>query len=214
MENMKAVRMHNYGGPEVLRFEDAPRPTPGAGELLIRVFATSVNAITAVRDREAHIPGALNIPPNGSKNSLRSYCPRRTRRSSPTAQTRIDTPANTLPVNWRRWATKTWRTIPKANRAGWKRGFPWRKLRRESVRKLSRFWCIAKKLLSHCLAECFFPKLQAHRVHRFCVCPSNIAQLVFSVGGSFVYYPGDLLRRRVGRHLLGIGDDADHFVHE
>jgi NADPH:quinone reductase-like Zn-dependent oxidoreductase len=45
MENMKAVRMHNYGGPEVLRFEDAPRPTPGAGELLIRVFATSVNAI-------------------------------------------------------------------------------------------------------------------------------------------------------------------------
>jgi NADPH:quinone reductase-like Zn-dependent oxidoreductase len=32
MENMKAVRMHNYGGPEVLRFEDAPRPTPGAGE--------------------------------------------------------------------------------------------------------------------------------------------------------------------------------------
>jgi NADPH:quinone reductase-like Zn-dependent oxidoreductase len=45
MENMKAVRMHNYGGPEVLRFEDAPRPTPGSGELLIRVFATSVNAI-------------------------------------------------------------------------------------------------------------------------------------------------------------------------
>jgi len=26
MENMKAVRVHNYGGPEVLRFEDAPPP--------------------------------------------------------------------------------------------------------------------------------------------------------------------------------------------
>ena len=26
MEKMKAVRVHNYGGPEVLRFEDAPRP--------------------------------------------------------------------------------------------------------------------------------------------------------------------------------------------
>ncbi len=38
MENMKAVRVHSHGGPEVLRFEDAPRPTPGAGELLIRVF--------------------------------------------------------------------------------------------------------------------------------------------------------------------------------
>jgi hypothetical protein len=28
MENMKAVQVHSYGGPEVLRFEDAPRPTP------------------------------------------------------------------------------------------------------------------------------------------------------------------------------------------
>jgi NADPH:quinone reductase-like Zn-dependent oxidoreductase len=28
MENMKAVQVHNYGGPEVLRFEDAPRPAP------------------------------------------------------------------------------------------------------------------------------------------------------------------------------------------
>ena len=45
MENMKAVRMHSYGGPEVLHFEDAPRPTPGSGELLIRVHAASVNAI-------------------------------------------------------------------------------------------------------------------------------------------------------------------------
>src|SRR5437667_3736745 len=45
MENMKAVRVHNYGGPEVLRFEDAPRPAPGSGELLIRVHAASVNAI-------------------------------------------------------------------------------------------------------------------------------------------------------------------------
>ena len=45
MENMKAVQVHNYGGPEVLHFEDAPRPTPGSGELLIKVHAASVNAI-------------------------------------------------------------------------------------------------------------------------------------------------------------------------
>ena len=45
MENMKAVRVHNYGGPEVLQFEDAPRPTPGSGELLIRVHAASVNPL-------------------------------------------------------------------------------------------------------------------------------------------------------------------------
>jgi NADPH:quinone reductase-like Zn-dependent oxidoreductase len=45
MANMKAVRVHNFGGPEVLRFEDAPRPTPGSGEVLIKVHAASVNAI-------------------------------------------------------------------------------------------------------------------------------------------------------------------------
>ena len=42
-ELMKAVRYHSYGGPEVLVYEDAPRPEPEADELLIRVHATSVN---------------------------------------------------------------------------------------------------------------------------------------------------------------------------
>jgi hypothetical protein len=32
MQNMKAVRIRNYGGPEVLKFEDAPRLQPGAGD--------------------------------------------------------------------------------------------------------------------------------------------------------------------------------------
>lgn len=40
---MKAVRIHSYGGPEVLQYEDAPRPAPGPGEVLIRVRATTVN---------------------------------------------------------------------------------------------------------------------------------------------------------------------------
>lgn len=42
---MKAVRVHEYGGPEVLRYEDAPRPSPVSGEVLIRVHATSVNPV-------------------------------------------------------------------------------------------------------------------------------------------------------------------------
>jgi len=42
---MKAVVIHQYGGPEVLRFEEYPDPVPGAGEVLVRVAATSVNPI-------------------------------------------------------------------------------------------------------------------------------------------------------------------------
>lgn len=42
---MKAVRIHSYGGPEVLQYEDAPRPKPGKGEVLIRVHAAGVNPI-------------------------------------------------------------------------------------------------------------------------------------------------------------------------
>jgi NADPH:quinone reductase-like Zn-dependent oxidoreductase len=42
---MRAIRIHNYGGPEVLQYEDAPRPKPRAGEVLIRVHAAGVNPI-------------------------------------------------------------------------------------------------------------------------------------------------------------------------
>lgn len=42
---MKAVRIHSYGGPEVLAFEDAPRPIPGSGEVLVRVLAAGVNPV-------------------------------------------------------------------------------------------------------------------------------------------------------------------------
>jgi NADPH:quinone reductase-like Zn-dependent oxidoreductase len=40
---MKAVRFHRHGGPDVLRYEDAPDPQPGAGELLVRVRACALN---------------------------------------------------------------------------------------------------------------------------------------------------------------------------
>jgi NADPH:quinone reductase-like Zn-dependent oxidoreductase len=42
---MKAVVVHQYGGPEVLKLEEYPDPVPGPGEVLVRVAATSVNPI-------------------------------------------------------------------------------------------------------------------------------------------------------------------------
>ena len=42
---MKAVVVHQYGGPEVLKFEEFPDPVAGPGEVLVRVAATSVNPI-------------------------------------------------------------------------------------------------------------------------------------------------------------------------
>jgi NADPH:quinone reductase-like Zn-dependent oxidoreductase len=45
MATMKAVRFHSYGKPEVLVYEDAPKPEPAAEEVLVKVHATSVNPI-------------------------------------------------------------------------------------------------------------------------------------------------------------------------
>src|SRR5271154_91418 len=46
---MKAVVVHQYGGPEVLRFEEYPDPVAGPGEVLVRVAAASVNPIDCKR---------------------------------------------------------------------------------------------------------------------------------------------------------------------
>lgn len=40
---MKAIRIHEFGGPEVLKYEDVPVPEPGPGEIRIRVIASGVN---------------------------------------------------------------------------------------------------------------------------------------------------------------------------
>ena len=42
---MKAIRVHQFGGPEVLTLEDVPDPVAGKGQLVIRVHAVGVNPV-------------------------------------------------------------------------------------------------------------------------------------------------------------------------
>jgi NADPH:quinone reductase-like Zn-dependent oxidoreductase len=71
--NMKAIVVHQYGGPEVLKFEDYPDPVPGPGEVLVRVAAASVNPIDYKRRAgltqdfyPLHFPGLIGVDMSGT----------------------------------------------------------------------------------------------------------------------------------------------------
>jgi NADPH:quinone reductase-like Zn-dependent oxidoreductase len=56
---MKAIVIHEYGGPEVLKYEDVPQPEPKLNQLLIRVIAAGVNPVdgmirSGIFDKEGH----------------------------------------------------------------------------------------------------------------------------------------------------------------
>lgn len=59
MKTMKAVRFHEYGGPETLVYEDVPVPEPGADDLLVRVHAAGVNPVDW-KIREKHLEKMLH----------------------------------------------------------------------------------------------------------------------------------------------------------
>lgn len=60
---MRAVRIHAHGGPEALRVEEIPAPTPGPGELLVRLRATSVNHRDIwIRRGHPHPAYAIELP--------------------------------------------------------------------------------------------------------------------------------------------------------
>lgn len=61
MSTMKAVRIHTYGNIDVLAYEDALRPTPADGEVLIHAFATSVNPFD-VAVRAGYMTSYFNYP--------------------------------------------------------------------------------------------------------------------------------------------------------
>lgn len=58
---MQAVRIHQYGGPEVLLTEDAPEPIAGDGEILIQVKASGVNPADAGL-RAGHFRSLIDPP--------------------------------------------------------------------------------------------------------------------------------------------------------
>lgn len=61
---MKAIVVHESGGPEVLKYEDAPRPEPKEDEILIRVMAAGVNPVDAmIRTGRFHGGGKLPFIP-------------------------------------------------------------------------------------------------------------------------------------------------------
>ncbi|WP_250036481.1 NADP-dependent oxidoreductase [Paractinoplanes maris] len=57
---MKAMRFHEYGDPGVLTYEDVEQPVPGAGQVLVRVAATSFNGVDGTI-REGFMQGPIPV---------------------------------------------------------------------------------------------------------------------------------------------------------
>jgi NADPH:quinone reductase-like Zn-dependent oxidoreductase len=74
---MKAAVIHEYGGPEVLKYEDYPDPTLQPGEVLVRVAAAGVNPVDALERsgqtkewRPIQFPGVLGWDLSGTIQKL------------------------------------------------------------------------------------------------------------------------------------------------
>jgi NADPH:quinone reductase-like Zn-dependent oxidoreductase len=73
---MKAVRLHAYGGADALVYEDAPRPVPKQGEVLVKVHAAGVNPVDwklrsgAFKDPRTKFPLILGFDVSGVVESV------------------------------------------------------------------------------------------------------------------------------------------------
>ncbi|RXH58464.1 NADP-dependent oxidoreductase [Granulicella sibirica] len=74
---MKAVVLHEYGGPSKLKYEDFPDPVAGPGEILVRVAAASINPVDykmrsgAAKERfPVEFPGILGRDVSGTVRTL------------------------------------------------------------------------------------------------------------------------------------------------
>jgi len=64
---VKAIRIHEDGGPEVLRYEEAPDPSPAKGEVLVRVRAAALNHIDLwIRKGQPSVPKPFILGSDGA----------------------------------------------------------------------------------------------------------------------------------------------------
>ena len=61
MQTMKAIQIHSYGGPEVLKFEDVSRPALNDDDVLIKVLAAGVNPVDW-KIRQGYMEGMFTLP--------------------------------------------------------------------------------------------------------------------------------------------------------
>src|SRR5271169_416406 len=66
---MRSIRIHAYGGPEVMQLEELPLPVPGTGQALVRVHAASVNFLD-VQKRRGELVGQAFYRHLGSGDNL------------------------------------------------------------------------------------------------------------------------------------------------
>jgi NADPH:quinone reductase len=67
---MRAIRIHSYGAPVVMRLEELPTPVPGAGQVLVRVHAASVNFLDIQKRRGELVGQAFYHKAGGGEPNL------------------------------------------------------------------------------------------------------------------------------------------------
>lgn len=67
---MKAIRVQKHGGPEVLTYEDAPEPKPGAGEALVQVHMSGVNFVDTYYRTGLYKPASLPYTPGSEASGV------------------------------------------------------------------------------------------------------------------------------------------------
>jgi len=67
---MKSIRVHQFGGPEVLTLEDAPDPKPGASEVVVRVRAAGVNPVVCALIATIVVDSVILYPVQTASNLI------------------------------------------------------------------------------------------------------------------------------------------------